>query len=77
MCVQGDWTDRKFARHTHTKKHAPAHLFSLTGEERDDSPQDAPLFGGQVCIECVSLERGSRRKVTFQNLRLCVSASSV
>lgn len=38
---------------THTKKHAPAHLFPVTGEERDGSPQDVPKGGGQVC--CVSV----------------------
>lgn len=39
--------------HRHTKKHAPAHLFPLTGEERDGSLQDMPKGGGQVCVKCV------------------------
>lgn len=65
---------------THTKKHAPAHLFPLTGEERDGSLQDMPKGGGQVCVSVCETVNGKEAvdesEHLHQSLSLCLSAKA-
>ncbi len=66
---------------THTKKHAPAHLFPLTGEERDGSPQDAPKGGRQVCVKyacvCVCVCRSCRKRSRGKELKFASKVENV
>lgn len=70
MCAGGLDRQEVCPAHTHMKKHAPAHLFSLIGEERDGSPQDTPAGGGHVCVLNVSMPVGEEKKCKEAKLNL-------
>lgn len=68
MCVfWGEANERKAGQtgslpcasaQTHTPKHAPAHLFPLTGEERDGSPHKTRLTEEDRCVPSVCVCEG-------------------